>query len=437
MKEFVSETGGRYTYTDDFINLQDLALSINAIFADCGDFIVSGCKVSGTTISEGVVWLDGKLRKFKGANSVTHWPQYIYVNNTTEEVPYSTGGSKKGREVYGVNIGTTVPTGRKSIAITQNGGLTMNDAWFGKYAVLKTPANSTQTIASNISAKKITADNLVMGVNAINTVVGYNGISNEVSGQPGFKAAVSLDPTTPKVDLKSGGETIATFKKDGISFNRTIGAPNAVIGGQVQIGDLTLTTNTIANTGTANNSGPISINLGKTTDTYHRDTIIGDGKGKEVLSVIGAEGEIRVNGPIVGEEEFVQISSPIKEQGKLLSDKYVVRSEYNNDMAKKANSNHSHELLADSGWIKITQSLEARQIGDIVCIQGWIYDNEKIINIPSTIKPPHNAISNCFIDPIAPNGYWNCIIGAGRSIIEVKKNGPTTQYTSVSITYMV
>lgn len=435
MKEFVSETGGRYTYTDDFINLQDLALSINAIFADCGDFIVSGCKVSGTTISEGVVWLDGKLRKFKGANSVTHWPQFIYVNNTTEEVPYSTGGSKKGREVYGVSIGATVPTGRKSITISQTGGLTMNDAWFGKYAVLKSPANSTQAIASNITAKKITADNLYMGMNAITTVVGYNGISNEVSGQPGFKAAISLDPTTPKVDLKSGGETIATFKKDGISFNRTIGAPNAVIGGQVQIGDLTLTTNAIANTGTANNSGPISINLGKTTDTYHRDTIIGDGKGKEVLSVIGAENEVRVNGTIVGEDGFVKISSPIKEQGKLLSDKYVTKAGYVEDMKLKVDT--THELLQDSGWQQIHNNLYARQIGGIVCIQGYLNSNVLNVSLPSSIEAPGRTVGYSYPDPSGSGRLWSCKIEGGDIDFEINNNSIANTEIPISITYMV
>ena len=42
MKEYVAETGGRYTYSDDILNLQELTLSLSAIFDGCSDFIISG-----------------------------------------------------------------------------------------------------------------------------------------------------------------------------------------------------------------------------------------------------------------------------------------------------------------------------------------------------------------------------------------------------------
>ena len=58
MKELFALTGGRYTYADDFVNLQDLALSITSIFDDCVNFIISGCEVSGTTVSEGYVYIN-------------------------------------------------------------------------------------------------------------------------------------------------------------------------------------------------------------------------------------------------------------------------------------------------------------------------------------------------------------------------------------------
>ena len=34
MKEYVAETGGRYTYADDILNLQELALSMTSIFSE-------------------------------------------------------------------------------------------------------------------------------------------------------------------------------------------------------------------------------------------------------------------------------------------------------------------------------------------------------------------------------------------------------------------
>ena len=35
MKEYIAETGGRYTYSDDILNLQELALSMSAVFDSC------------------------------------------------------------------------------------------------------------------------------------------------------------------------------------------------------------------------------------------------------------------------------------------------------------------------------------------------------------------------------------------------------------------
>lgn len=47
MKEYIAETGGRYTYSDDILNLQELALSMSAVFDGCSDFIISGCEIEG------------------------------------------------------------------------------------------------------------------------------------------------------------------------------------------------------------------------------------------------------------------------------------------------------------------------------------------------------------------------------------------------------
>ena len=71
MIEFNAQEGGRYTYVDDIVNLQDLALSYSALFSECDNFVVSGCEVSGTSISAGYVYINGKLRYFSGATGIT------------------------------------------------------------------------------------------------------------------------------------------------------------------------------------------------------------------------------------------------------------------------------------------------------------------------------------------------------------------------------
>ena len=49
MKEFTSQTGGRYTYIDDIMNLQNLALAFTSIFDECDNFIISGCQAVSYT----------------------------------------------------------------------------------------------------------------------------------------------------------------------------------------------------------------------------------------------------------------------------------------------------------------------------------------------------------------------------------------------------
>ena len=100
MKEFNAQTGGRYTYVDDIINLQELALAFSSIFDGCDNFIISGCNRSGSTLSAGFVYLNGKVRYFAGATGISTWPQYIYEVNSTETVAYASGSDKVGRNIY-------------------------------------------------------------------------------------------------------------------------------------------------------------------------------------------------------------------------------------------------------------------------------------------------------------------------------------------------
>ena len=148
MKEFSAQTGGRYTYVDDIINLQELSLAFGELFDECDNFIVSGCAVSGTSIGSGYVYLNGKLRYFSGASGISQWPQYIYEVNQKESVAYASGSDKVGRTVYGCTCGPTIPSVADSVtgnipvalSITQDGGLLMKDAFIGKYALLLNPA---------------------------------------------------------------------------------------------------------------------------------------------------------------------------------------------------------------------------------------------------------------------------------------------------------
>lgn len=307
MKEFSAQTGGRYTYADDLENLQDLALAFAQIFDDCDNFIVSGCEITSGTISAGYVFLNGKLRYFSGASGVTSWPQYIYELNSTESVPYESGGTKIGRNTYGCAIAKSVPvkqddlTGKalQSITITSNGGLRMKDAFIGKYALLLNPASGSQTVDSIVNFVKtinagsgITANkNIIIKSGVIKTEMSYDGST--------FSVKYTGDSNNYKLSLIDGigfrfytnGTLVATIGTSSITFNQPVSANKGMFGG------LVLTGNQIYQR-TANAIGEIEINVygynGGTTQ--FRNTYIGNGKGKILFSITGSDGSANIYG---------------------------------------------------------------------------------------------------------------------------------------------
>lgn len=308
MKEFSAQTGGRFTYADDLENLQDLALAFAQIFDDCDNFILSGCEVSGNAISAGYIYLNGKLRYFSGATGLTGgWPQYIYELNTTESVPYDSGGSKVGRNVYGCAIAKTVPvtqdvlTGKVPtfIPITSTGGLRMKDAFIGKYALLLNPASSPQTVNSLVNfAKAIQANddltankNLIIKSGAIQTVLSYSGST----------FSIKTSGSTNSYELKFTNGTGFQFYVNNI-LAVTIGASTInfskpVVAAKGTFGGLVLTGSDIYQ-GTANAVATLNINLygyngGNTQD---RNTVIGNGKGNVLFRVTGANGYVEMFG---------------------------------------------------------------------------------------------------------------------------------------------
>lgn len=311
MKEFSSQTGGRFTYIDDVVNLQELALAFSAVFDDCDNFIVSGCKVTGNTISSGIVYLNGKLRVFNGATGITAWPQYIYEANGTENTRYKAGGEKVGRIVWGCTIGATVPTTAtpltdkipQSITISANGGIRMKDAWIGKYAVLLDSASSSQTMKGTLTVGNLNAAQ-VTGSNSLNVTSpagaaklyydGANMVLESVvdGGQTKYQLAASQE--TGGFSFYKDSSLIATFSGARISFSKP------VIGTYATFGSVRISDTGIFNPSTATDSGEVSINvLGyHGADSYYRDTHIGNGKGAKLLSVLGKTSDIIAYGPL-------------------------------------------------------------------------------------------------------------------------------------------
>lgn len=307
MKEFSAQTGGRYTYADDLENLQELASAFAQLFDDCDNFIMSGCEVTSGAISAGYVFLNGKIRYFSGATGISSWPQYIYELNSTESVPYESGGSKVGRNIYGCAMAKTAPaiqdelTGKapQSIAITATGGLRMKDAFIGKYALLLNPASGSQTVNSIVTlAKAVQANsdfvankNVTMKSGALQTVLSYNGSTfnmESTGGSNRYKLSM-IDGIGFRFYVND--VIIATIGSSVITFAKPINANQGTFGG------LVLTGSDIYQ-GTANAVANLYINRysynGGTTQ--YRNTYIGNGKGTTIFSVTGASGYIDMFG---------------------------------------------------------------------------------------------------------------------------------------------
>ena len=218
MNEFNAQTGGRYVYVDDVLNLQNLALAFGEIFDECDNFIVSGCQVSGSTISAGYIYLNGKLRYFSGASGISKWPQYLYEKNSTESVNYASGNTKVGRNIYGVSIGSSVPTTSDpltgkvpvSMQITSNGGTLMKDAFFGKYAVILNAANLMQVLNGSL---KITGD-LEIGGNIKSLANRYRIIESLAS----FDAYFGTKGMSQVASYSSSGNNYSITMEDGLGF---------------------------------------------------------------------------------------------------------------------------------------------------------------------------------------------------------------------------
>lgn len=307
MKEFSAQTGGRYTYADDLENLQELALAFAQLFDDCDNFIVSGCEVASGAISAGYVFLNGKMRYFSGATGITSWPQYIYELNSTESVPYESGGSKVGRNIYSCALTKNVPTTAdaltgavpKSLAITATGGLRMKDAFIGKYALLLNPANSSQTINSLVTFTKAIQTNADFIANrgvaiksgAVQTKLSHNGST--------FSLEYSGGTNTYQLSLTDGvgfrfyvnGTMTAQIDASSITFAKPLSA------GQGAFGGLVITGNGLYQ-GTANAEANVYINQYGYNggSTQYRNTHIGNGKGKTIFSVAGANGYVNMFG---------------------------------------------------------------------------------------------------------------------------------------------
>lgn len=329
MKNFIAGSGGRYVYSEDFENLQALSLSINSIFEGCDNFVISGCKVSGSNITSGYVWINGNIRFFEGSSNMSY-PYYIYETNSYTATEYKDEPNKLGRINYLCSGGILTPTTKDPVTgslpsfieITASYTPRINDKFFGRYAVILNHPFSKQTVAKNIEAsgdvlvqKNITANQSVAVANT------FSGYTLKSSFKADGNAALGLYlnntlttevvlTTTGIIKFFKGATEIASINNDGITTNKSF------LGTFFKTAKVSLSENILSNYADSSDNGSVAINYtgynGGTTK--FRDFSLYDGKGVPILYVNGKNKKISItaNVDISGTDPVLMITNSTK-----------------------------------------------------------------------------------------------------------------------------
>ncbi|MDC1812117.1 hypothetical protein POZ03_16785 [Bacteroides uniformis] len=312
MKEYIAQTGGRYTYADDILNLQELALSMTSIFTTYSNFIISGCEYTGNDIAPGYVWINGKVRYFSGCKNATR-PYYIYETNKNETVTYANEINKNGRSLYLCTGGATVPevadliTGKvpQYIELTADYVPRFADKFFGQYAVLLDSPFGKQTIKRDlVLAGNLTVEKNIECKTAISISNAQNGYSirNIVKANGDASIGVYLNGllvneivilTDGSFSFIKQGQELARINNNGIYHTHIQGTTS-------KTGSIYLSNNSLTNYDDDSDDGSININTSglKGGNAKFRNFNIYDGKQSSapLFQTIGKDKTIRGNG---------------------------------------------------------------------------------------------------------------------------------------------
>lgn len=312
MKEYVAQTGGRYTYADDIENLQALALSMTALFESCEPFIISGCEVEGMKISAGYVWLGGKVRRFEGCAAAA-FPYYIYEQNSFESVVYANEENKQGRVCYLCTGSNSLPTGKDAVTgqapriieLRADYAPRLIDRFFGRYALLTDTPFARQTVRKDLSLTgTFSAGKAVSSKTTLTVVDETSGRTLQLLLKPGGDASLGaylngllineiLLTTDGQVRFMKQDRELAHLGSEGFVFT-------AAAGRSLRIGSVLLANNHITNTEDNTDNGTVCINYAGYQEgaTCFRNFEVYDGKcsATPLLAVRGKSADVRIDG---------------------------------------------------------------------------------------------------------------------------------------------
>lgn len=310
MKEYIAQTGGRYTYNDDLLNLQELALSMASVFEGCPNFIISGCEIREGRITPGYVWIGGRVRPFEGAAEAS-LPYYIYEKNHYETIAYAGDVNKQGRCCYLASGGRLVPQSEDEVTgalpgyieIREDYAPRLSEKFFGRYAVLLESPFARQSIRGDLALSGVlTTGRELRSRSAVEVA--------DAAGERSLRAQLTQDGGA-SVGLYRGSALLAEalfIPGGGISLRRggvpLIEADDTGVrlehlrAGGLHTATLALRGSDLYNDADDTDTGTVSVNrLGYMGggDRF-RDFAVYDGRGKVLLHTEGRSGRVAVHG---------------------------------------------------------------------------------------------------------------------------------------------
>lgn len=389
MREFVAETGGRYTYADDIINLQELALSMSSIFSNCDNFIISGCEFSDSNLSPGFIWLNNKVRSFEGAKNIT-FPYYLVEHDNSDMVIYANDVNKKGRNNYLCVGSANIPTEPISeilpqfIEISSTYAPRFIDKFIGKYAILLDTPFTKQTIKKDLVVcgnfsvdKSITSKTSIAVVNpqsgyTLKNIVKENNDCSFGAYLNGLLINEIRIQTDGSIAFYKGNKELAKMSESGTYISKLFLSA-------LKISSLRITSNTINNIDDASDMGSVNINTSSFENGKgkFRNFRVFDGK-QDSIPIFQIEGKNKI-ATITGSLNIISTGDSIILTSSNLvntlsfSDRGGIRAK----LGFTSNENDDFSLINSTGNIVLSPKFDVKIEGNL-CIKGINIDDNYV-----------------------------------------------------------
>lgn len=204
MKEFQTQKGGRKIFNEDFEMLQDLINSTIGFFSDCGlNYVISGCETTDDKVSEGFVFLAGKIRKIKETSISNSLKPVIVPTYSIIEGEYEDGSKGIIRECFDAKVvGVTEYYSGDCIQSVKNANgkyvfKSIKDTLWRYYMLIKDSNDIQQLMNKVIFSNAVKAINLILKDNGkeitIDNINGNFEILAKNSGKKSFAITFSGD----------------------------------------------------------------------------------------------------------------------------------------------------------------------------------------------------------------------------------------------------